>query len=136
MANELNTERRQVERLQKLAREREAAMNDFIQGAMRVPQGRVFFYELLAMCKIGVNPFTTHALTTAFNCGERNIGDQIQARLTVLSPNLYLQMLKEQQELIENGPERTASYTASDASDTSSGAAGDTASAPNGPFDD
>lgn len=57
--------------------------------------GRKWFYDLLVMCHLYVNPFSKDALIMAHNCGEMNIGQYVLAQINAATPELYLQMLKE-----------------------------------------
>ena len=57
--------------------------------------GRKFLWWLLELGKVGGQPFTGGAETTAFNCGELNVGNQILARLIEVSPEGYITSMKE-----------------------------------------
>jgi hypothetical protein len=59
-------------------------------------EGREFLWWLLKIGRVGEQPFTANALTTAFNCGELNVGQQIQARLIAVDPAIYVRMQQEQ----------------------------------------
>ena len=73
-------------------REIDDAIGDLLQHA----HGRRLLYWLLEIGKaIGINPFTANALTTAFACGEQNIGQQIMVRILDKHPDSFLEMLKE-----------------------------------------
>lgn len=82
-------ERRKVKREQQL---REKVISTLMQHR----EGRDFMWWLLGIGRIGSQPFTNNALTTAFNCGELNVGQQIQAAIIESSPASYVQMMKEQ----------------------------------------
>jgi hypothetical protein len=77
------------------AREDDAAVDGAIDALMKHHQGRKFLWWLLEMTGVGRQPFSGNALTTAFNCGELNIGQQFFARMTSVSPDGYIQMSKE-----------------------------------------
>lgn len=62
---------------------------------MSTPPGREYMYDLLASCHVYTTSFATNALAMAFREGERNIGLRLGADLTEASADLYLQMLKE-----------------------------------------
>lgn len=92
-------EEKRVYRQQKrLETQRNLRLNTFISEVMKLAEGREFFYYLLELGKVGRNSFTGNALTTAFHCGEQNVGLQIQSRLIEVSPKGYLQMLTEKAE--------------------------------------
>lgn len=76
----------------------EAARKDFIRASMGLRQGREYFYWLLGITNLNANPFTSNALTTAFNCGEANVGQQVRDHLIAVSPDHYLTMLKEKED--------------------------------------
>jgi len=58
-------------------------------------QGRKFLWWLLEVAHIGHQPFSADPLITAFNCGELNIGQQVLSRITSVSPEGYVAMMKE-----------------------------------------
>ena len=91
-------ERRRFQKLQNLERARRERIDNFVLAAMQTPSGRDYFYWLLELCSIGRNPFTANALSTSFNCGELNVGQQIQAHIIEVTPADYLRMLQERQE--------------------------------------
>jgi hypothetical protein len=57
--------------------------------------GRKMLWWLLQIGKVGQQPFSNNALQTAFACGELNVGQQILDRITSVSPEGYLEMIKE-----------------------------------------
>lgn len=77
-------------------------LDNFIVAAMGTSQGREYFYWLMEIAHIGRNPFTANALSTSFECGELNIGQQVQAHIMDVAPGLYLQMIQDKQEEILN----------------------------------
>jgi hypothetical protein len=44
---------------------------------------------------VGQQPFANNALQTAFACGELNVGQRVLDRITSVSPEGYLEMMKE-----------------------------------------
>ena len=91
-------EKSRFKKLQNVARRRKLALDEYMRASLSVPQGRDFMYWLLEIAKIGQNPFTANALTTSFNCGELNIGQQIQAHMIEVAPADYLKMLQEKED--------------------------------------
>jgi len=81
------------------ARAAEKRTDDSVDTATRAlltsPDGRSFLWWLLDITRYGGTPWTTNALTTSFNCGEQNIGQQLLARLTSVDPEGFLNLLKE-----------------------------------------
>jgi hypothetical protein len=72
---------------------------------MAEPIGREFFYDLLASCHVYSTSFATNALAMAFREGERNVGLRLAADLTEATPDLFLLMLKEQNNVRSREPE-------------------------------
>jgi hypothetical protein len=59
------------------------------------PEGRRYFYDLLASAHAFSTSFATNALSMAFREGERNFGIRLLADIVEASPDAYLLMLKE-----------------------------------------
>lgn len=77
-------------------REDEEARREFIKAAMQYYQGRKFVWWLLQQTGcIGQPLFTNNALTTAFNCGQKNVGDQFLAEILEVAGEAFADMLKE-----------------------------------------
>lgn len=89
------TARRRFNKAKELERARKLRLDDFIKAAMGTVQGRDYFYWVLEVCRVGRNPFTGNALNTAFNSGELNVGQQVQAHLMEVTPEDYFKMLRE-----------------------------------------
>lgn len=68
---------------------------DMIAAIMGLPQGRIYFYELLEFCGVGRNPFAANALVMSQQCGMLNVGQKIYADITSTVPDLYLLMMRE-----------------------------------------
>lgn len=96
-------ERKAYKAAQKRAVADEAERVEFVRACLGIPAGRKFFYHLLGHSGLNANPFTTNALTTAFKCGTVNEGQYLQGLLIAASPSLYLEMLKEQENVRTNG---------------------------------
>lgn len=75
--------------------EDETAINSAINALLQHEQGRKFLWWILELGKVHQQPFTGNALTTAFNCGEMNIGQQFLERVTRVSSVGYMNMMKE-----------------------------------------
>lgn len=91
-------EKRQNQRLASLSRQAQLRRDNFVKAAVTTREGREYIYWLLELSKMGRNPYSGNALSTAFSCGELNVGQQIQAHLIELAPNAFLQMLSEKEE--------------------------------------
>ena len=70
---------------------------DFVRAAITTKQGRSYLFWLMELGQIGRNPYTNNALNTAFQCGELNVSQQVLAHLIEVSPEGYLQILKEKE---------------------------------------
>ena len=73
----------------------EKDIDDFIIASLQHRQGREFLWWLLGVARIGQQPFTHNALVTSFQCGEMNVGLQLQARILRVNAAGYVQMMKE-----------------------------------------
>jgi hypothetical protein len=62
---------------------------------MGMVDGRRYFYGLLVRCHVFANPYTGRAGTTAFACGELNVGQQVLADIMRIAPDEYVQMMRE-----------------------------------------
>lgn len=78
----------------KLAKGEAQQIKNFLQAAMRRPEGLAFLYNLLSQCHCWQTAFTTDPHVTAFNLGEQNIGLQLTAALIEASEAGYLEVLK------------------------------------------
>lgn len=67
-----------------------------IEALLQHAHGRKFLWWLLEIGGIGGQPFSGNALTTSFNCGQLNVGNQVQARILEVSPEGFITMMKEQ----------------------------------------
>jgi hypothetical protein len=76
-------------------REDEDRINSAISKALEDAEGRKFLWWLLTIGRIGMQPYTGNALSTAFSCGELNIGQQILDRIISNFPEGYVVMMKE-----------------------------------------
>jgi hypothetical protein len=77
------------------AKSAEAIAREGLRQTMQSEQGRKWLHTLLLKCDPTRNPFSSDPLRMAFNCGEANIGLQLIADMDEVSPELYLQMMKE-----------------------------------------
>lgn len=75
--------------------EDETAVNTAITALLEHRQGRKFFWWLLQLGRVGLQPFANNALNTSFNCGELNVGNKILSRLMEVAPDRYVEMIKE-----------------------------------------
>lgn len=72
---------------------------DALRALMHTKAGRAFLYRLLARCHIYSTPFAPgQSDVTAFNLGEENIGKQLMTLAIDASPDLYMQMIKDQRD--------------------------------------
>lgn len=73
-----------------------ADIDSAITALLGAANGRRFLWWLLAVGKVGNQPFTGDLASTAFACGELNVGNQIMSRLMAVDPEGYTSMMKEQ----------------------------------------
>lgn len=88
--------RKDIRRAEKAARQAEISRVEYLQAAMSVPQGRAWFYELLEFCHIFNDPFTGDALAEAYRKGERNVGLRLFSDIIAHCPDDYIKMVKEE----------------------------------------
>ena len=67
-----------------------------VSALLEHEHGRRFLWWLLERGRVGQQPFSNNALQTAFACGELNVGQQVLDRITTVSPQGYVNMMKEQ----------------------------------------
>lgn len=93
-----HTQKRLQNKQAQWARKDKEDLDNAVMALMQHAQGRAYLYHLLTIGRaIGENPFTGNALSTSFNCGEQNVGQQIMAHIVATAPDGFLAMLKEQQ---------------------------------------
>jgi len=88
-------ERTQLRKARRYEKLDEDAINKATTALLRSPDGRKFVGWLLDITRYGQQPFTGNALSTAFACGELNVGQQFLARATDVDPEGFLAFLKE-----------------------------------------
>lgn len=72
---------------------------DVLRGLMHSKNGRDFLYRFLDACHINNTPFAPGAPdVTAFHLGEENVGRKLLMVAMAASVDLYMKMIKEQQE--------------------------------------
>ena len=86
----------QVADRNKELRSRESGVKGVVKGIMSTPTGRRWVYDFLVKCHLYTNPFSGEKpLTTAFMCGEMNIGQQLLAEVQATCPQQYSIMIEE-----------------------------------------
>ncbi len=97
MYDPLDVEGTERSRAAQLQRERQAleAERDDLKWLMGSKRGRRIVHRLLQHSGMHNLSFTTNAMQTAFNEGNRNQGQRLQAMLEAACSDLYLQMLQE-----------------------------------------
>lgn len=71
--------------------------NKAMSALLATGDGRDLLWRLLRMSGVGGTPYTDDPHRTAFNCGEQNVGLQIQAWIIETEPEGYLRLLQDQQ---------------------------------------
>lgn len=75
--------------------EDERKIDAAISALFEHEHGRRFLWWILELGRVHNQPFTGNALTTAFGCGELNVGQRFLERLLLVSPQGYVNMLQE-----------------------------------------
>lgn len=88
-------EPRDVSRRRVASRQRELDRQAFLRSIMGSKVGRAWMYDLLAFCRVGVNPFRIEPIAMAFNCGQLNVGQRLIDDLSIACPELYHEMMQE-----------------------------------------
>lgn len=71
-------------------------LNDAVRAMLEHKQTRQYLWWLLTISKaIGENAFTGNALSTAFECGMQNVGQEIMAHLIGCAPEGFITLMKE-----------------------------------------
>ncbi len=84
-----------IRKAEKHAKQAEADRRTVVCSIMSNPLGRSWVHDRLLRCHCFTSSFSTNALTTAFNEGERNIGLQDLADIMQFAPDQYIQMMRE-----------------------------------------
>jgi len=79
-------------------REDQTRRDNGLKYLLKTPDGRRFLWLHLQDCRCFSQPFAENALTTAFNCGEKNAGQRLLDHLTAIDPDAFLVMMKENQD--------------------------------------
>lgn len=92
-------ERQIARRAAKVEKERLAVEDAVVQGIMATPGGRAWMHRYLVSCAVFQRTFDPNPHFTAFNEGRRSIGLSLLDDVMRASPDMYIQMMREQ----ENG---------------------------------
>lgn len=85
-----------VNAARKRSARKRAEQLEVVKALMAVPNGRAWVYDLLSFCHLHEQPFIPGAPdSTAFRCGEMNVGNRFLADIQECSPQEYLTMLQE-----------------------------------------
>ena len=72
---------------------------DVLRSIMHSKEGRSWLYRKLASCHIFENPFYPGQSDVTFHAlGEQNVGKKLMAETMAASADLYMKMIKEQQD--------------------------------------
>lgn len=85
----------QVNKAKKRAARTRADRLEFVNAAMQHEQGRAWFYDILAFCKIFSTPYSSDPYDTAFKLGMQNLGLRVMADIQDAAPKEYLLMITE-----------------------------------------
>lgn len=87
--------RKDIRRAEKEARQAEISRIDYLKYAMSVPIGRAWFHDFLEACHLFSDPFTGDPLREAYTKGERNVGLLIYSDIVAHCPDDFIKMMKE-----------------------------------------
>lgn len=87
--------RKDIRRAEKEARQLEISRLDYLKSAMSIPQGRAWFHDFLEACHLFSDPFTGDPLREAYSKGERNVGLLIYSDIVAHCPDDFIKMMKE-----------------------------------------
>ncbi len=86
----------QVNTKRKKAARTRADRLEFVKASMSFEQGRAWFFDHLIRCKVFQNPFISGDQgSTAFRCGELNIGLQVLDDIQTAASEDYIKMIRE-----------------------------------------
>ena len=105
--------RKDVREAAKRAKADAREIDEFLRQMLALRQGRRYFWNLLASCGIGRNPFSTDPLAMAFASGEMNVGQRILAEIIRVAPERYIEMMRESNERLSDD-DGTSGGTGSD----------------------
>jgi hypothetical protein len=87
--------RKDIRRAEKEARQDEIRALDYLIGAMSIPQGRAWFYDLLEACHCFNEVPNWEPYQEMYYKGMRNVGLRVFAQITAHCPDDYILMMKE-----------------------------------------
>jgi hypothetical protein len=87
-AKHINIQRRSAQAAQDSA-------DAFLHNSMGMADGRSYFHSILVRCHVFANPYAGDAGSTAFACGELNVGQQVLADIMRVCPDEYIKMMRE-----------------------------------------
>lgn len=82
--------------------------------------GRKLLGHFLEISKFMQQPFNGQALTTAFACGEQNVGKRILADMLEIDPDSFVKLIKERNDADRTRSNALAAAHAGNAPDTGS----------------
>ncbi len=74
---------------------RKLRIDNAVRAMVQHPDTRDYLRWLLEIGRVGEQPFAGNDSATNFRCGELNVGQQIFAHLTEVSPDGYIVMMQE-----------------------------------------
>jgi hypothetical protein len=73
--------------------QRDTAVNNLY----KTTEGRAYLWWILELSQaIGINPFSHDTHTTAFQCGQMNVGQQLMSHMINTNPDAFAELMKEQ----------------------------------------
>src|SRR6266702_1556336 len=90
--------RKDVRKAEKAARQQERTRQDIIKGIMSVAGGRSWMLDILESCHVFASSFSIDSSRMAFSEGERNVGLQLLNDIMAACPDQYVVMMRERNE--------------------------------------
>jgi len=91
----------QVAKRRNIGKSRDLQAKAALRRLMSDAEGRMWMWDLLTRCGVYHSSYSSDALAMAFHEGHRNIGLHLTAEINRLSPELYVRMVNENQEITQ-----------------------------------
>lgn len=91
----MSNDRAVIRRAAETRKQDKARLDNAVNAMLEHPDTRYYLNWLLEIGMVGQQPFTANALSTSFNCGQLNIGNQILAHILEVNTAGYVRMRQE-----------------------------------------
>ena len=86
---------RHIAIIRRSAKALEGAHDGLVNYIMGLVDGRAFVHDLLTYCHVFDQPFSTDPYSTAFGCGQLDVGQVLLRQIVRVCPDSYVQMTRE-----------------------------------------